>query len=63
MRTQDRLNQLRDANATLRAEKAELWAALKRYGRHDEECNWPIIVRDLPCACGLDELLKGADHE
>jgi len=35
----------------------ELKAALRRYGRHDDECARLIMKLDFPCKCGFKQVL------
>ena len=50
--------------AIIKAELAQLYAALRKYGNHKHGCP-PIMCVDLgefttgPCTCGLSELLEG----
>lgn len=58
-----------EANAalisSLEAEVARLRDGLRKYGRHDKECDekwrqWDYERAPTPCTCGLDSLLSGS---
>lgn len=52
---------LRPQCVTDREDNARLKEALEKYGRHIPDC--PYGINDMPCTCGLENALKGADGD